>query len=156
MLTKYGMRNAHWLSQRKIVYWLIHGHEWPIVNTKLKCINSFFLLTWGDVMSPLFCYLIQQLQKSMQRTHDWKENETIEYVDKNQQTNILRQPSLWFSCLATDSYNCPSLGSYWSDTSLAMIRRSVFSLSSKSEAFLRNKLTSLIPTSLDTYYATGY
>ena len=42
MLTKYGMRNAHRLLQRKIVYWLIHGHEQPIVNTKLKDYKQFF------------------------------------------------------------------------------------------------------------------
>ena len=29
-------------------------------------------------------------------------------------------------------------------------------LSSKSEAFTRNKVTNLIPTSLDTYYSPGY
>jgi hypothetical protein len=42
MLTKYGMRNAPLLFQRKIVYWLIHGHEWPIINTKLKVYKQFF------------------------------------------------------------------------------------------------------------------
>ena len=36
------MRNAPLLLQRKIVYWLIHGHEWPIVNTKLKEYKQFF------------------------------------------------------------------------------------------------------------------
>jgi hypothetical protein len=42
VLTKCGTRNAPLLLQRKIVYWLIHGHEWPIINTKFKVYKQFF------------------------------------------------------------------------------------------------------------------